>query len=177
MKYRVWIRGKKKYVSLFPITLRHKAFYMEPDLSRLENYCIWFLRSIICFPLSEGAKPESQLMIYLQPYILAVKTVSSWPALRCTPIRIRMFRLWKRFRVKSFLFQLCQFYRAGVFSPLLLSAGAGLWCYLSLLLFHSDYYNLWPSLQTPSSPPQMFDFNLLLGKNLWEWPPSWDSEV
>lgn len=29
---------------------------------------------------------------------------------------------------------------------------------------HCDCYNLWPSLQTPSSPPQMFDFNLVVGK-------------
>lgn len=39
-----------------------------------------------------------------------------------------------------------------------------------LLIFavvsHCDCYNLWPSLQTPSSPPQMFDFNLVVGKNL-----------
>lgn len=41
---------------------------------------------------------------------------------------------------------------------------------LMLLIFavvsHCDCYNLWPSLQTPSSPPQMFDFNLLVGRNL-----------
>lgn len=29
-----------------------------------------------------------------------------------------------------------------------------------------DCYNLWPSLKTPSSPRQMFDFNLVVGKNL-----------
>lgn len=37
---------------------------------------------------------------------------------------------------------------------------------------HCDCYNLWPSLQTPSSPPQMFDFNLVVGKNLKEAPRS-----
>lgn len=41
---------------------------------------------------------------------------------------------------------------------------------LMLVIFavvsHCDCYNLWPSLQTPSSPPQMFDFNLVVGKNL-----------
>lgn len=45
----------------------------------------------------------------------------------------------------------------------------GPWFHLSRLLFpHCDCDYLWPSLQTPSSPPQMFDFNLVVGKNLWE---------
>lgn len=170
MKYHFWIWGKygvKKMCFLFQIMLRLTAFYIKPDLSRWENYCKKYFRSIICFPLSVGAKPESQLMIYLHPYILAVKTVSSWPALRCTPIRIRMFRLWKWLRVKSFLFQLCQFYRA-VFSTSVVGRRRSLMLLIFAVVSHCDYYNLWPSLQTPSSPPQMFDFNLLVGKNLWE---------
>lgn len=36
--------------------------------------------------------------------------------------------------------------------------------YLSTaVVSHRGCCNLWPSLQTPSSPPQMFDFNLVAG--------------
>lgn len=80
---------------------------------------------------SEGAKLEIQLMIYLEPHSLAVKV-----SLHSTHIRIRMFRQWKWSGVKSFLFQPCQFYRAALFHGCC-RAGAGLWCYLSLLLFHT----------------------------------------
>lgn len=69
---------------------------------------------------------------------LLLKCLFLTGSIHSTHIRIRMFRLWKWLEVKSFLFQPCQLHRAAFF-PLhgCCRAGAGLWCYLSLLLFHT----------------------------------------
>lgn len=37
---------------------------------------------------------------------------------------------------------------------------------ISAAVSHCDCHNLWPSLRTPSSPPRMFDFHLVVGKNV-----------
>lgn len=152
-----------------------RRVYIKPHHSRSTNHSRKEFGVFFVFVFFVGAKLKMQLIIYLEPYSLAVKV--------SPPDRLYIPRPSKFG---------CLDYRNGCewnpcscscasFAELLPRPLSARRRSLMLPIFpvvsHCDCYNLWPSLRTPSSPPQMFDFNLVVGRNLRELPQSWDFKV